>query len=412
MDTPLGGAVVSLLLGLLLGLERQRAAGGGVELFAGIRTFPLIALAGYLGALAGRHDIPLALPAVLLAVGGLTIASYLRPIREPSGATTEVAAFLACLLGALVGLREVPLAAALAVIVALLLTLKAPLHKIAGALSEDEILAILKFGVVAVVLVPVLPREPLALLGGLTPRQLGLLVVLLSAVSLAGYLLVRLLGRRRGWALAGLLGGLVSSTAVTLSFSGQARSKPGLTRPLAAGIVLASSILYLRGLVVIGLLDRALAWHLAPRLVALFFLGLALALVQLRGEGEATEPAGEVSLGNPVELGRAAGLALLFAGVVLISKTAQQVLGTAGLWSAGVLGGLVDVDSVAVAAARLRQEGAVPLPGAAGAYLLATLSNLAFKGTALAVVGGAGLGRRVLPVFAVLAVATVLTLLL
>lgn len=409
MDTPLGGALVALLLGLLLGLERERSEGGGAELFAGIRTFPLISLCGYLGAAAGQHGVPLAFPAVLLALGALVVASYVQPGREPGGATTEVAAVLACLLGGLVAWGEAPLAASLAVMVTLLLTLKAPLHKIAGAVSEDEILAILKFGVVSVILVPILPTTAMPYLGGLAPRTLGLLVVLLSAVSLAGYLLVRIYGRRRGWALAGMLGGLVSSTAVTLSFSGKARAVPALARALAVGVLLASSILYLRGLVVIGILDRALAYHLAPRLAGLFAIGLAFAALHFRAE-KGREPADEVSLGNPVELGRAASLAVLFAGVVLASKLAQARLGTLGLWSVGLLGGLVDVDSVAVAAARLHQQGLADLGAASGAFLLATLSNLVFKAGAVLVVGGPKLARIVLPGFGIIALATALAL--
>lgn len=409
MDTPLGGALVALLLGLLLGLEREKSAGSGTELFAGIRTFPLISLCGYLGAAAGQHGLPFAFPAVLLALGALAVASYLQPGREPGGATTEVAAVLACLLGGLVAWGGAPLAAPLAVMVALLLTLKAPLHHMAGAVSQDEILAILKFGVVAVILVPILPTSALSYLGGLAPRTLGLLVVVLSAVSLGGYLLVRIYGRRRGWALAGLLGGLVSSTAVTLSFSGKARAVPGLTRALAVGVLLASSILYLRGLVVIGILDPALAYHLAPRLIGLLAIGLAFAALHFRAQGT-TETADEVSLGNPVELGRAAGLALMFAVVMLASRFAQARLGALGLLSVGMLGGLVDVDSVAVAAARLHQQGLADLGSASGAFLLATLSNLLFKGGAVLVVGGPRLARIVLPAFGVIAVATGLAL--
>ncbi len=409
MDHALGGALVALLLGLLLGLERERSSGGGVELFAGIRTFPLISLCGYLGAAAASHGIPLAFPAVLLALSGLVVASYVQPGREPGGATTEVAAVLACLLGGLVAWGEVPLAASLAVMVTLLLTLKAPLHRIAGAVSEDEILAILKFGVVSVILVPILPVATTPYLGDLAPRTLGLLVVILSAVSLTGYLLVRICGRRRGWALAGLLGGLVSSTAVTLSFAGKARAVPALTRALAVGVLLATSILYLRGLAVIGLLDRPLAFHLAWRLVGLFAIGVAFAGLHYRSQSK-SETADEVSLGNPVELGRAAALALMFALVVMASKLAQARLGTLGLWSVGLLGGLVDVDSVAVAAARLRQQGVASLSGAAGAYLLATLANLAFKGGVVVVVGGPKLARSVLPAFVVIAAATLLAL--
>src|SRR5918994_857205 len=278
--TPLGGAFVSLLLGLLLDLERQRAKQG--QAFAGIRTFPLFTLCGFFAGLAAPRGLPLALPAVLLAVGALALVAYLREQHSDAGITTEMTGLLAVLLGGMVALGEVAAAASAAVVATLLLTLKAPLHRMAGAVSEDEILAIVKFGIVAVVLLPLLPDQPMGPYGALVPRKLGLLVVILSGVSLVGYLLVRLLGGRAGWSIAGALGGLVSSTATTLSFAGKAREAREQVSALAVGVILASTILYARGAVVIALMDRELALHLAPRLAVLFGIGVLFAAVHYR----------------------------------------------------------------------------------------------------------------------------------
>lgn len=401
-DTPLGGASVSLLLGFLLGLERQRAK--REEAFAGIRTFPLFALCGFFAGLAGSTGLPLALPAVLLVVGGFGLASYLRDPDEAAGVTTEMTGLLAALLGGMVALGHTAPAAAAAVVVTLLLTLKAPLHRMAGAVSEDEILAIVKFALVAVVLLPLLPDEPMGPYGALVPRKVGLLVVILSGLSLVGYVLVKVLGGRVGWAIAGGLGGLVSSTATTLSFAGKARETREQIPALAVGIILASTILYARGAVVMALMDRRLALYLAPRLGVLLGIGVVFAALQYRRQGK--EGGAAVPLGNPVELGRAAMLALIFAVVIVLARMAQERLGTAGLWAVGTIGGLVDVDAVAVAAARVRQDASAAMEAAGGAYLLATVSNLVFKGGAVVMTGGAELARRVLPAFGVLAVAT------
>ena len=409
MHAPLGGALVSILLGLLLGLERQRAKGEHA-LFAGIRTFPLFTLCGFFGGLAAQKGVPLALPAVLVAVAGFGLASYLRAPERDAGVTTEMSGLLAALLGAVVAWGELVAAASCAVVVTLLLTSKAPLHRIAGKVSEDELLAIVKFGLVAVVLLPLLPDRPMGPYGALVPRQVGLMVVILSGVSLAGYLLVRIIGPRAGWALAGALGGLVSSTATALSFSSRAREAREQAPALAVGIVLASTVLYLRGAVVFSFMDRDLAVHLAPRLAALFAVGLAFAAVQYRRQQR--EGAGEITLGNPVELGRALALAAVFAGVILLARVAREWLGTAGLWGVGLVGGLADVDSVAVAAARLRQQELTTVQTAAGVYLLATVSNLVFKGTAVFLTAGAPMARLVLPAFAALAAATAAMLLL
>ena len=401
---PLGGALTALLIGLLLGLDRERAQKGHAVVFAGIRTFPLVALLGYLAALGGLHGFALLLPVVLVALAALGVASF--ALFPAEGATTEVVVLLAALLGAVVAWGEAPLAASLAVLAAVLLTLRDPLHRLAGGLTTDEVLAILKFAVVAVVLVPLLPREPLGPYDAIVPHSIGVLVVLLTAVSLAGYVLVRVLGKRAGWALAGATGGLVSSTAVTLSFSGKARELPSLARALSVGVILASTILYARGLLVTAALDRPLGTYLAPRLLALFLTGALFAALQYRRERSEEGKPGEVPLGNPVELGHALLVAGAFTGVTLGARAAQARFGTAGLWSVGVLGGLVDVDSVAVAAARLRQQGSVDVSAAAATYLFATLSNLVFKGGTVMLAGGRDLARKVLPAFFALAVVT------
>jgi uncharacterized membrane protein (DUF4010 family) len=410
VESSLAGAAIALMIGLLLGLERESVrrpspdAAPRVELFAGIRTFPLFSLAGYVGAMGSAHGAPLALPAVLLVLGALAVTAYVRAPEHEAGVTTEAAAVVAALLGALVAWNMAPVAAALAVVTALLLTLKAPLHRLAGALSEEEILAILKFAVVAVILVPLLPARELGPYGALEPRRLGVVVLMLSGVSLAGYLLVRVVGGRAGWPLAGLMGGLVSSTAVTLSFSGKARESKDLVRALAVGIILASTVLYVRGGVVAMLLDREMGLHLLPRLGVLLAVALAAAALQFRHlKGGAADAA---QLGNPVELGRAVTLTIVFAVVILAARFAQARLGTAGLWAVAAVGGLVDVDSVTVAAARLRQQGLADPAVAGGAFLLASLTNLAFKAGAVVLVGGRELARRVLPAFGAMAVAT------
>jgi uncharacterized membrane protein (DUF4010 family) len=407
MDTPLGGAFVALLLGLLLGLERERAK-KAQPLFAGIRTLPLISLSGFFAATAAENGSPLVLPALLLTVGAFGLVSYLRATEPDAGITTEVAAVLAALLGALVAWRQVPLAASAAVVVTLLLTLKAPLHRLAGKVSGEEILAIAKFGIVAVVLLPLLPDQPVGPYGALVPRKVGLMVVILSGVSLVGYLLVRILGGRAGWALAGGLGGLVSSTATTLSFASKAKDAREQVPALAVGVILASTVLYLRGAVVVGLMDQRLALYLAPRLAVLFVIGLAFALAQFRRGTKRS--AQDMDLGNPVELGHAVALGLVFALVIVLARAAQARMGTAGLWAVGLVGGLVDVDSIAVAAARLRQQDLATLDVAGGAYLLATLSNLVFKGAAVVLTAGGEMARRVLPCFGVLVAVTIAAL--
>lgn len=401
-DGAISGAVIAVLVGLLLGLERQRSHETKDELFAGIRTFPLLTLAGFLAAHSGR---PWLLPLVMACVGALVVVSYIRTSDRQLGATSEVVALIAPMLGAVVAGGEAMLAAAAGIVIALLLTLKAPLHRIAGNVTDGEVLAILKFAVVAVVLLPLLPTQPVGPWGALVPRQIGIVVVILCAVSLGAYLLVRVLGSRAGWALAGLLGGLVSSTATTLSFAGKARGNPGLEGALAVGVLLASTIVYARGLLLFFFFDRELAVRLLPLLLVLLVTSAALAAWNYRGGGPVAAT-GAVALGNPVELGRALVLAGLFGGVLIVARAAQERLGSGGLLLTGLVGGLVDVDSVTVAAAQVHRQGVATAEAAGSAYLLATLSNLVMKGGIVSVVGGGALARRVLPAFAAVAALT------
>ena len=406
LDSPLGGAVTAVLIGLLLGFEREHSQRGADEgLFAGIRTFPLLTLSGFVAAFGTQYGAPWVLPTTLLVVGALAVAAYVRAGSSHSGATTEVAAIFAPLLGALVAWGQSSLAVAVAILVTLLLTMKAALHRLAGAVTEEEIASILKFGIVALVLVPLLPDTAMGPYGALVPRKVGIVIVILSAVSLSGYLLVRTLGGRAGWALAGFVGGWASSTAVTLSLSPRARGlADAQVRPLAVGIVLASVVLYVRALLLAAFFDSTLATQLVPRMLSLFVAGLLLAGIAYRGLQD--EGRGVVAVKNPAEIGKALVLGLLFSAILVGARFAQAKLGSRGIWVTGFVGGLVDVDSVVVAAADLRRQSLISAGAAGGAVLVATLANLVLKGVLVTVLGGAQLARRVAPTFIALAVLT------
>jgi uncharacterized membrane protein (DUF4010 family) len=240
------------------------------------------------------------------------------------------------------------------------------------------------------------------------PRHIGMVVAIVSALSLVGYLLVRVLGGRAGWALTGLVGGLASSTATTLSLSSKARGATGLKPSLAAGILLANTILYARLLVLIGMFDAPLLRYLAPRMLALLVIGAAFAALQLKGRGK--DETGEITLKNPVELGKALLLGLGFGAILLLGRAAEEEFGQAGLWAASAIGGLLDVDSVALANARLHQQGMAATEEAGRALLLATVANLIVKGVIVVSVGGGALARRVIPGFVALVAATAVAL--
>jgi uncharacterized membrane protein (DUF4010 family) len=404
-----GAALVALVTGALLGLERQRSSSGDPGASAGLRTFALFSLAGFLAAHLSQAGVPLAFPVGFLGMAALVTVSYIRSSKQDPGLTTEMAALVAALLGALIGLGQAPLAVAIAVVVAVLLAEREPLRRFVAALTEAELLAILKFAIVAVVLLPLLPERPIGPYDAIVPRRVGIVVTAICGLSLLGYVLVRLVGRRAGFALAGMLGGLVSSTAVTLGFSGRAKANPALAPALASGIVLASIVVYLRGFTFLALFDSPVAWYLGWRALLLVAVGAA-AVFWGREQGPVEKP-GDLALGNPVELGRAATLGLAFAAILVIGRTAQALLGTAGFWATCAVAGLVDVDSVLVSGVDLHKHGLITPQAAGGGFLLATVANLLAKGAIVATAGGAALARRVLPGFAVMGVVTAILLL-
>jgi uncharacterized membrane protein (DUF4010 family) len=404
------GALMAVLIGLLLGFEREHSQRGDEELFAGVRTFPILSLCGFVAARLSHHGQSLALPVTLLVIGGLAVAAYLRLTRAQGGTTTEAVAVLTPLLGALVAWGEVRLSASIAVVVTLLLTMKGALHRLVGVVTEREITSTLRFAIVAVIVVPLLPAQGIGPYASLVPRTVGLVVVILSAVNLVGYVAVRLLGERGGLSLAGGIGGLVSSTAVTLSFSGKARRGPDLAQSLSVGIVLASTLLYLRVLVLVGLFGSGLLGLMAPLLVGLFLVGVGWSVIVFLKTP--ARPSEGLALGNPTELGRAVVLGLTFAAIVLAVRVAEERLGDQGIWATAVVGGLVDVDAVSIALAELTTRGLARSEIVVQGVLLATTANLATKAVLVTVVGGWGLAKRVLPAFALMAGLSLLGLLL
>lgn len=407
MESPLPSLLAALgtalVAGFLVGAQRQRHER---HRFAGARTFSLIALGGALAMLLG----PWLAVAFALGIGALLAAAYLRESRELGGVgmSTEVAAMVTFGLGALctadtiiedLGDRLLLVGAATTATLALL-SYKQPVHGFVARLSEEDVFATIKLLLLAVILVPVLPDVDMGPWGAVNPRQVGLLVLLISAVGFVGYAAVRLLGPRRGLGLTGLLGGLASSTAVTLSLAGRVRHAPTLVKALASAIVLASSVLFVRLWIVLHAVDVPLARAVAvPLLSATFAGGLVGGALYLRSPGPSHERP-PVALGNPLSLSEAFKFATLFVAVLLASGAASHFLGDSGAYLTAMVAGLADADSPALSFARLHQGNALTLPVARDAVLLAAATNTLAKVGLAAVLGGGALVLRVAPAMA------------
>jgi uncharacterized membrane protein (DUF4010 family) len=390
----------ALAVGLLVGLEREQTKPDrpGASL-GGVRTYPIIAL---IGALATMLE-PASMWLPLIALGGvfaLVALSYASDVRRDRdhGATTEVSVIATYLLGALATSRGVvePMAdrlilvAGLGVALTFLLSSKPWFHRFAARVSREDFFATVKFLIVAVIVLPLLPDQAMGPLGALNPRTLGILVVTISGLSFIGYVAMRLLGARHGLLLGAALGGLVSSTAVTLSFATRTKQEPKLAPVAAGGIAVAWTIMLGRVAVLVALVDPPLLRTLAIPLGAMMLGALAGLLITFRRTDGET---GELELENPFELGSAIKVTLAFGLVLLATKAATVYLGTRGLYLASAIAGISDVDAVTLSSAALA-KGGLDTDTAAVAIAIAISVNTVVKASLAAIVGGAALGRR------------------
>ena len=407
MDEPLAlRFAVALGLGMLIGLERERTKGeeGGL----GVRTFALIALAG---AIAGYLQDSLGLDwfalAIFFAVGALLISAYvLTGLHGDTGITTEVSALLAFLLGLLCAHGQLQMAAWLAVAMALMLALKDWLHRLARRIDASDVEATLKFAIVTLIILPLVPDQnygPVPL-DVLNPYKVWLMVVLISGLNFMSYLLIKIVGAEHGIGIAGLLGGLASSTAVTLGFSQRSRQPGADASALALGILLAWTVMFFRVVVMTGLISGPLGLRLAVAMGALCAVSLGACFWLWRRRP--AKERGEVEPGqNPFELDEAIKFGLLFGVVVFVAKAAQVYLGEAGLYLAAGIAGMSDVDAITLAMADLARNDAQNLNVAARAIVIAALANTLVKSGLAAGLGSPELRRLTLPISGMLFVA-------
>lgn len=391
---------VALAIGFVIGAERgweQRDAPQGSRT-AGVRTFALTSLLGAVAALLAARVGPAVLAVAFAAIAGLAVASYAVSSRPPEdvGLTTEVALLIAFGLGALAGAGVAVESVAAAVVVAALLGFKRELHLGLAWLERRELIATLQLLLIAAVALPLLPDRGLGPGEALNPQRLGLLVLLLGSVSYVGWFAVRLFGERLGLSLTGLVGGLASSTAVTLTYARIARAGGGPLPVLGAGVQLACGVMALRLLVVVGLLAPALAARLVVPLAALAVVPWAAAALALRSAPSTPEAPAVLPLRNPLELEAALLWAAALTGVALLVHAAEEALGTPGVYAVAGLSGVADVDAVGLSLAQAVRRRLDPEVAVRGIVLAAAV-NTGVKAALCGVVGGRALARAVAP---------------
>lgn len=378
-------------LGLLVGLQRERSVKADGERVAGIRTFTLITVLGAMAGSLSRADAMAAwlLPAGLVAVAMLLIlGNYLKVQagRFDPGITTEVAALVMYGVGAAVAMGLRGPGIVVGGTVAVLLHWKAPLHDVARRIGERDFKAIIQFVLVAMVILPVLPDRTFGPYDVLNPYKIWLMVVLIVAVSLAAYVAIKLIGPRAGIVVGGLLGGLISSTAVTVSYARQTRSGTVDEASAATVTMIASTIVYGRVLLLIGVIAGPLASAAAPPLLTLTAIMAMLCVGLFLVKGRHAAPA-DTTHGNPAQLKTALVFGGLYAGVLFAVAATRHHLGDAALYLIAVVSGLTDMDAISLSTAQLTRDTGLSLDTAWRVILLASLSNLVFKAIIAAVLG-------------------------
>lgn len=399
---------VAALSGLAVGLEREWSghATGPAARFAGLRTFFLLGLLGGIAGLLLRQGLIGPAAAILAGGAGLAVAAYVvaarRPGADPDG-TTEAAALVVLALGTLAGLGYLAIVSGATAVVVLALGEKTRLHGMVKRIGQVELRAALQFAVLALVILPLLPEGPYGPLGGIRPRELWIVVLLFSGLSFSGYLAQRVAGPRLGYPIAGLLGGLVSSTAVTLHFARQSRSEPAAGVPLALGVIGACTVLLPRVGIVAGILNPAVAAALLPLLALPAAAGVAMVAGSLIQGGPAA--AAEPPTRSPLRLGPAVRMALLFQVVLMAMVFVRSRFGSPGVIASAALLGLTDVDALVLSMTAMGTASATTQL-AAQAITVGIVSNTLLKlGIALGV-GAGGFRWRAAAGLVVLALST------
>lgn len=383
----------ALAVGLIIGLERgwsQRDKSEG-QRFAGLRTFAITSLLGGLLPLL-THVLPetfvlVLWVAVFFSITALVVVAHLLEARQTSdfGITTELALLLTFLLGSLCAIGLVEIAVPAAVIAAFLLSLKPLLHGWLERLQQRELFAILQMLLISVVLLPLLPNEGIGPGNVINPYLVGWMVVLITGISFVGYFAIKVLGSHRGILLTGLLGGLASSTAVTLSLSRIGKVQQQGHKLLVAAILLAAGTMFPRMLLEVAVLNqellRSLFWPLTAMMLVTY-VGVFYLIRRARQGAKAVH----IGIDNPFDIVTALKFAALLVVILILAHYAHEYFDALGIYAVAAISGLTDVDAITLSLAKMSVNGlsnTVAVP----AILLAASVNTAVKVGLVATLG-------------------------
>lgn len=379
--------IIAIVLGLIIGLQREMNLlyANRQKDFGGARTFALIALIGYLSAWLNA-SVPYLLIASTSVLGALLMGAYiLNRTPTENGMTTEFSALVVFFLGALLAYEKMALAVFVAMSVLFILNLKEKIQTYEKVIEKQDLSAMILFLMMSFVILPLFPDEPLDPWGYFNLYNIWLMVVLVAGISFLGYIAVRLVGAKHGIGLAGLLGGIVSSTAVTLSLARRSKENPSLSKNLAIGVGLACSIMLFRIYIELLIINAVLAHEiLYPVLIASGVGYLYLGFLYVTTEKEKIIQ--ETVFKNPFQLSEALILGVLFGAVIALVKFANTSFGELGVYIISFISGLTDTDAIALSLASLSNNG-LDTTTALNAITLAIIANSLLKSIIIFLLG-------------------------
>ena len=387
---------IALGLGLLVGLQRE----AGPPHIAGIRTFALIPLLGWLCASLGARFGGWILAAGVLSLAGLLFLQTQMKYETGefvAGMTTAITALLMYALGAILAIGETVIAVIIGGTVTVLLHWRRPLHSFAKSIGEEEMRGIIQLALLALVVLPILPNQTYGPYQVLNPFHIWLMVVLIVGISVGGYLAYRFLGARVGTILGGVLGGVISSTAATVSYARRSSKSHRAAAP-ALIIMIASTIAFLRvGFEIAVVSPRVLAQLWPLLLIMAGFMGLVCLGMYLWGDRQEMEFAPD---GDPSNLRAAVVFGALYAVVLFGTAAAKSLFSDQGLYTVAAISGLADMDAITLTATNLIAGDRISLDIGGRMILLGGMANLVFKGSLVAVLGSRAVFKRIAVAFA------------
>lgn len=389
--------LVAAGIGLVIGFERELShSAEKKEAFAGLRTITIVSLLGFIAAFFSYAWLSWFFAVVFIAVIILVSISYFVSAHSGElGLTTEFAAIFAFLLGGLTLMGYINISLAITVVIVVLLSLKPQLKSIVGQVTQAELYAFIRFVVIALLILPFLPDKNFGPFNVINPREIGWVVVLTSGIGFIGYILMKFLGSDRGILLTGILGGLVSSTVVTWTFSKKSKETPALSENYAIGIFAAASVMIVRVAVLIMIFNSALLKGLLIPLMLLLTASIGVSFYFYKKNSQKKILPNELPLGEALNIRDAIFFGALYSGILILVSFASKEYGDQGIYISSAISALTDIDAITISVSKLSGMD-MSIHSAQNAILIATLSNTIVKIVISLFTASASLKRYVL----------------